>query len=181
MLNSTLYTTMSISLLSNAYLDENSARIRSKPVPWEVLAFPPRHTPYLPTNPFCRVINVQNSSLKRSWPSSRKLTANRKPKSKPCSYQKVEHTPCYTLVSSRNCNGSILYNAFSSWLRMHYKVFSAHIPFSCPRLIQFKTTTNVSHSSWEQQKRIQIFHTFLCFGAYFVKLKSFFNYTLTPP
>lgn len=27
---------MSVSLVSNAYLDENSAKIRSKPVPWEV-------------------------------------------------------------------------------------------------------------------------------------------------
>ena len=30
-----LATTMSVSLVANAYLDENSARIRSKPVPWE--------------------------------------------------------------------------------------------------------------------------------------------------
>lgn len=27
---------MSVSLVSNGYLDENSAKIRSKPVPWEV-------------------------------------------------------------------------------------------------------------------------------------------------
>lgn len=28
---------MSMSLLSNAYLDESSARVKSKPVPWEVV------------------------------------------------------------------------------------------------------------------------------------------------
>ena len=28
---------MSITLVSNSYLDENSAKIRAKPVPWEVL------------------------------------------------------------------------------------------------------------------------------------------------
>ena len=29
--------TMSITLVSNSYLDENSGKIRAKPVPWEVL------------------------------------------------------------------------------------------------------------------------------------------------
>jgi hypothetical protein len=33
---SPLSSTMSVSLVSNSYLDENSTRIRSKPVPWEV-------------------------------------------------------------------------------------------------------------------------------------------------
>lgn len=30
------WTTMSLSLVSNAHLDDISAKIRSKPVPWEV-------------------------------------------------------------------------------------------------------------------------------------------------
>ena len=31
---------MSITIVSNSYLDENSAKIRAKPVPWEVLLVP---------------------------------------------------------------------------------------------------------------------------------------------
>jgi hypothetical protein len=31
-----LQVTMSVALVSNAYLDDTSAKIRSKPVPWEV-------------------------------------------------------------------------------------------------------------------------------------------------
>src|SRR6266568_5128335 len=36
---------MSVSLVSNAYLDENSTKIRSKPVPWEVC------TSFFPSSP----------------------------------------------------------------------------------------------------------------------------------
>lgn len=116
-LNSVLHSTpMSISLLSSAYLDENSARIRSKPVPWEVFTIPPMHTLYRPLihNPYCRVINAQNSLHRRNWLSSRRLNANQRPKSNPYSYQKEEPILCYILVFSRNCNESIPYNAFLS-------------------------------------------------------------------
>jgi hypothetical protein len=49
---------MAVSLVSNAYLDDNSAKIRSKPVPWEVnfiIGHPLTQAPYS----MLRVINVQ--------------------------------------------------------------------------------------------------------------------------
>ena len=58
---------MSVSLVSNAYLDDNSTKIRSKPVPWEV------RTSLITSSPLTsrRDTSVRNLSPRRSWPSSK--------------------------------------------------------------------------------------------------------------
>lgn len=57
---------MSVSLVSNAYLDENSSKIRSKPVPWEVSALYFHFV--IPTHrAHSRDTSVPISLLRRNW------------------------------------------------------------------------------------------------------------------
>lgn len=62
---------MSLSLVSNAYLDEQSTKIQSKPVPWEVS---PPHPLFAAKILICRIrdINVQDWSQRTSLLFSRK-------------------------------------------------------------------------------------------------------------
>ena len=58
---------MSISLVSNAYLDDSSTKIRVKPVPWEVPEHPPDpRSSYLYAGIHCRDTNVLDSSHRKS-------------------------------------------------------------------------------------------------------------------
>lgn len=88
---------MSITLVSNSYLDENSAKIRAKPVPWEVRAVATSAETRLLTD-VNRDTNAPDLSPPRSSHSSRKLTARQGQKLSPFMLQMAKHTPSYTYV-----------------------------------------------------------------------------------
>lgn len=105
---------MSVNLVSNVYLDENSARIKAKPVPWEVSILLSRSlsSPQV-TEPLQRDISVQDWSPLRSLHSSKRSTDSRVRRLSLYSSPMARHTHSCICACSRNSRGMILSRA--SW------------------------------------------------------------------
>jgi len=132
---------MSVSLVSNVYLDENSTRIRSKPVPWEVclsnLLNETDHS--TPTLAMLRATNAQAEWLQKNSLWLRKLTDNQKQRQNRRSYQMDRLMLCFISGYWRNWRGMIPCHVFwfSLGMLLLVRVFLGysriiHLRFSLP-------------------------------------------------